>query len=437
MKTLIATAALAATIATPFGAMAHGPEAPRPDTIILKLRKADKVIIVTRPGQQGLRGLADVDLNGLVRRLDSALKPAENQIILAGKDTVLHKRVTTSRGNQATKRVYAISFSSKQGIVVQERDENLVLNRIKKAYRDIYGPDWKQEIERQMGPTWEQQVLDDLDAALAAEGGGADWKKEMEAHLGPNWENTMRQDVKNALMDSDSLEGKNAFGDTAPQGTKRARKVKAYSTFTTAFGLTNYLQTNGAGFPQGALEDYTLRPWGSRYFSLGWRWGRRLGNSRTFFNYGFDFAWNNFMLQDAFRFSKNAGTDRLALIDYRQGGPGGAGNLTVDKSKLVLSTLKVPLGLDFGLGKGWHLEAGGFVGLRIDSYTKFKFSQDGNTRKDRVRSNYYLNELQYGGRLALRRNGWGAFGEVHANPLFTDKGPGLRAFQFGVFFAGI
>ncbi len=412
MKTLLASATIAAIFSAPLGALAHGPEVPPPDTIVLKLRRADKVIIVTRPGQEGLRGLTEIDLNSLVRRLDSTLRPQAEQVIVSGKDTTIIRRITTGRDGQATKRVYAISMSTKKGIVIQERDENLEVARTKKAYKELYGSDWRDELERQMGPNWEQELKNSIEAGMA-DGPGA---------MPP-------------MPPMPPMPG--LAGHAVPGGKPAIRRPKAYSTFTTAFGLTNYLQTNGAGFPQGELENYTLRPWGSRYFSLGWRWGRRLGNSRTFFNYGFDFAWNNFMLQDAFRFTKDAATDRLGLIDYRQGGPGGAGNLAVDKSKLVLSTLKVPLGLDFGLGKGWHLEAGGFVGVRIDSYTKFKFTQDGNTRKDRVRSNYYLNELQYGGRLALRRNGWGAFGEVHANPLFTDKGPGLRAFQFGVFFAGI
>jgi hypothetical protein len=196
------------------------------------------------------------------------------------------------------------------------------------------------------------------------------------------------------------------------------------NSVTAALGFTNYLSPSGK-FPDSENKPYGLNQLGSRYFSLGWKWGHRYYNSRLGFNLGFEFAWQNFMLQDAYRFEK--GTDSLVLKNYV-----GKRDTSVLKSKLVVAALKIPVGIAYRINNSWFVEAGGFVGMRLDSHTKFKYDQQGSTRKDTDNSNFYLNNFMYGVNAQVRNRNWGIFGEYNLNPLFTSKGPDLRAFQFGV-----
>jgi hypothetical protein len=210
-----------------------------------------------------------------------------------------------------------------------------------------------------------------------------------------------------------------------PQNNRYSR-----NSITLGFGLTNYVSPEGK-FPDTENKWYGLNPAGSRYFSLGWKWGHRFRTSRLGFNYGFEFAWQNFMLEDAYRFKK--GDSALEFEDYRAKPDG----KTVQKSKLVQCNLKIPVSIALRIGKTWFAEVGGFGGYRIDSYTKFKYDQRGNSQKDRERRNYYLNNLQYGVTAQIRNKGWGVFGEYHLNQVFSDKGPKLNAMQFGVSYWGI
>jgi hypothetical protein len=202
------------------------------------------------------------------------------------------------------------------------------------------------------------------------------------------------------------------------------------SSVTAAFGFNNYVMAGGK-FPDAENKWYGLSPLGSRYFSLGWKWGHRFRNSRFGFNYGFEFAWQNFMLQDAYRFTK--GRDFVDSIGYMSQ----KDSIKVNKSKLVQCNIKVPVSVAYRMGKLWYIELGGFVGYRIDSWTKFSYEKNGSSFTDHeYNNNFFLNNAQYGATAQVRRRAWGVFGEYHFNSLFS-RGPQLNAFQFGLSFWGI
>ena len=119
MKTLITAALLA--LAAP--AFATGPS--EPDTIIVKLKKSDKLMLITRPGQTGVRGLKEYDLNQLMRKIDSALQGTQSMTMTNGLDTTLSLTRIQTKPDESQRRIISISLNTKKGtrIIVQERYE--------------------------------------------------------------------------------------------------------------------------------------------------------------------------------------------------------------------------------------------------------------------------------------------------------------------------
>lgn len=347
MKTLLTTAALLS-----LSVAAHAFEAGRPDTILVKLKKADKLYIVTPPGSVGLKGFADYDVNRILAKVDSALQANRTTVTrVADTDTTLViRRVETSRPNATDKdhRDIAISFSNKGGI---------------------------------------PRII-----------------------------------IKDRIIEEETV--------VEVRNEKKRRERLHYNGFSMNLGLTNYLTPSGTT-TKGADAGYALNAASSRYITLGWKWHQQLGHSPFGVNYGFEFAWQNFMLRDSYQFvSTDSGTQ---LIDLRNT-PG----TSVTKSKLVQSSIKIPLALETHFGKGWVLELGGFAGLRIGSHSKLKYEQDGDTKKDFAYGNFDLTDFHYGGRAVIRHRGFGLFGEYQGNTLFASgKGPELHAMQFGITFGGI
>ena len=80
----------------------------------------------------------------------------------------------------------------------------------------------------------------------------------------------------------------------------------------------------------------------------------------------------------------------------------------------------------------FHLGIGGFVGYRLDSYSKIKLQ---NNERERDHASFYLNNLRYGlvGHLGIVKTN--LFVKYDLNPVFqADKGPNVRTLSFGIAF---
>ncbi len=168
-----------------------------------------------------------------------------------------------------------------------------------------------------------------------------------------------------------------------------------------------------------------LKPLGSRYVTLGYGATFRLSEGRRAalkLRTGLEVSWYNLMLDD----------DRLALqtpagVTFPDAGR------SLDKSKLTAAYLNLPLlpTVVFRRGIVRSVGAGGYVGMRLDSYAKVK--EEGG-RKDREHGAYALNNFRYG--LAAEINFRHAptfFAQYDLNPLFrAGQGPDTRAFSFGI-----
>ncbi len=187
------------------------------------------------------------------------------------------------------------------------------------------------------------------------------------------------------------------------------------------FGLNTWIPQGGAlGYPD-------LKPLGSRYFAISFYRNPTLikgRSARLSVRYGLEIAWNNYMFEENIR--ANKGMTSVEFVPVTE---------SLKKSKLTVAAVQLPVVPQVSFynengKKTFHLGLGGFIGYRIDSYTKVKYQNDD---KRRDHSNFYLNDLQYGlvANIGLLRTD--LFIKYNLNSVFrTNQGPDLRAISFGI-----
>lgn len=200
--------------------------------------------------------------------------------------------------------------------------------------------------------------------------------------------------------------------------------------FNIALGLNTY-GTNEAtpGFDK---NSYDLKPFGSRYVSLGYVASARVirgKDAQLHLDFGIDFSWYNMMFDGNNTITKtDDGVEFKDVVDD-QGRP-----VELKKSKLVVPyvNLSIMPTLSFSRSFISYISAGVYGGYRIGSYTKVRV--EGSKDVDHDRRNFYIEDLRYG--LAAEigiRNFPDLFVNYDLNNLYeANRGPSVRMLSFGV-----
>lgn len=168
-----------------------------------------------------------------------------------------------------------------------------------------------------------------------------------------------------------------------------------------------------------------LKPWGSRYVSLNWRFDAQVGGRRSPFHIlsGLQFAFNNYMFEDDIIVEEVDGITHFVELE----------EVDFEKTKLTHSSINVPLLalLEFERknGKdGFTIGAGPFVGYRLGSHAKYKFNDD----KEKDRDNFNLSDFHYGVEGVIGYGCLNLFAKYNMNELFEEgKGPQTNVVSFG------
>jgi hypothetical protein len=213
---------------------------------------------------------------------------------------------------------------------------------------------------------------------------------------------------------------------------KEERSNRAvHKDFNVDLGLNTLV--NRSPFPDAAGQDqsFDLKNTGSRYVSLGWHYDIRVGGKGSVFHLltGPELAFNNYMFEKNRRlFATDTRTDILREP-----------TLGLEKSKLAVTTINLPLlaTLKFhdrkGHDNGFRIGAGGYAGYRLSSHTKIKYEDEGNTRKDKDRGSYNLEDFQYGLQGIIGIRGIDLFVKYGLNDLFKEnRGPKGQTVSFGI-----
>lgn len=198
---------------------------------------------------------------------------------------------------------------------------------------------------------------------------------------------------------------------------KKSVRPDIPGVFTVDFGFNRALS---------APVDFDLYFWGSRTVNIYYQYEMRLFNSPISFIPGIGLSLERYRFKDSYSVGyTNADHEQVTMIS-----PDNVGIPDIKKSMLVTNYLEVPLELRYTMNpedpsRSFKISVGGRIGWMYDSFNKFKYSEDGETKKLKDKQNFNLNQIRYGltGRLGF--GGFGLFCHYNLSPLF-EKGKGIQ-----------
>jgi Outer membrane protein beta-barrel domain len=213
---------------------------------------------------------------------------------------------------------------------------------------------------------------------------------------------------------------------------KKDRSFNSRSGFNIYLGLNALTNASSIVAPYNT-KDFELSPFGSRYFALGWTRSGTIskGNNAAFkISYGLEFSWYNFMFENDNYIVKN--NDNVSFRNYQDA----QGNVVkLCRNKLTVANINIPVMPYVAFKKGstvTYVAAGGYVGYRLDSYTKTK--EDDSGKKEWNHSSFFLNNVRYGLAFELGlKNFPDLFVNYDLNNMFQDgRGPKVGGISFGI-----
>ncbi len=221
------------------------------------------------------------------------------------------------------------------------------------------------------------------------------------------------------------------LSDTLKNKNKRDRSFNSRSGFNIYLGLNSF--TNTSSILAADAKNYELSTFGSRYFGFGWTRSGTIskGTNAAFkISYGLEFSWYNFMLENSVIFVK--GNDNVGFTDFKNAK---GEQIALCRNKLTIANINIPVMPYVAFKKGstiTYIAAGGYIGYRVDSYTKIK-EQDGG-RKDWNHNSFFLNNVRYGLAFELGLKDFpDLFVNYDMNNLFQDgRGPKVGGLSFGI-----
>jgi Outer membrane protein beta-barrel domain len=209
-------------------------------------------------------------------------------------------------------------------------------------------------------------------------------------------------------------------------------------------------------------SDIKIGFWGSRTLNLYYFHDIRIGKSKFSVHPGIGFGFDRYKFIDYKKSTTIGGRDTVVrrltptLVIDQQGNTDflQSASLVYDandslksikKSHLVTNFLDIPLEIRFSTNpydpsRSFRVAIGGRVGFLINSHTKLKYSDDGETKKIKDEQNFNLIPVRYAATLRIGAGNFNVFCHYNLNPLFEkDKGPDRTSatnYTIGISLAG-
>jgi hypothetical protein len=193
------------------------------------------------------------------------------------------------------------------------------------------------------------------------------------------------------------------------------------------------------GFNRGISRptNFSQGFWGSRTLNIYYHYPIRIAKTKFSYNPGAGFSFERFKMGNNYTLSPTANADgSYSLIQSNTLYQG------VKKNMLVMNYFDVmPVAFRFDtrpedMARSFSVTVGGRVGVLYDSYTKMKYSVNGDTKKVKDYQSHGLNSFRYSmyGRIGI--GGFNFFGFYNFSPLFAaNKGPDkttMNTFTMGI-----
>ncbi|WP_337045133.1 hypothetical protein [Emticicia sp. 17c] len=217
--------------------------------------------------------------------------------------------------------------------------------------------------------------------------------------------------------DDDDDDNRSTYKKT--KGKEGNSRFFSRSDFGFYVGLNNW--SNG---PAAVPE---LETWNSRFIALSFRRNATLINGKQMdlaLSYGPEISWNNFMFEGN-NYIDHA-TEQIEFLKSAK---------DLNRTKLVVTSLNLPIMFNFGFEEAkLKIGLGGYIGYRVGSYRKLKYSD--SKKKEIDRDSYGLNDFRYGLTAEIgKKRGITFFGRYDLNELFKSSqknASGLQAWTIGI-----
>ncbi len=207
---------------------------------------------------------------------------------------------------------------------------------------------------------------------------------------------------------------------------KKGRKKFKGSWQGFEIGMNNYLTPEGR-FADGFLQVYDGKAWNLNFnfiqYSINFS-----PSGKTGMVIGLGFRLNNYKLTGNNSITKDS-TGYIVSLPYEQ-------NLKM--SKLYTCYLTAPLLFEFHTGqykKGFRMGMGVVGGLKLRSYTKVKWYENGNKAKNKVKGDFNVSPLDVAATVRIGVNWIDMYANYSLIPLFKkDLGPEVYPLVVGLGF---
>ncbi len=170
-----------------------------------------------------------------------------------------------------------------------------------------------------------------------------------------------------------------------------------------------------------APDTFDIGFWGSRTVNVYYQLDKRIGNSKFSVHPGIGLSLERFKLTNNYTLTSTV--SETQLIPASDLYPG------VKKSMLITNYIDVPVEIRFSTrpddpSRSFRASIGGRVGYLYDSFTKIKYSDEGEVRSIKNKQNYNLRKLRYGAFFKIGVGNLGLITHYNITPLFDDnEGP--------------
>lgn len=221
-------------------------------------------------------------------------------------------------------------------------------------------------------------------------------------------------------------------------GTVKIHKKDSLNHFANRAGFNIYFGLNTFGGTSSIAGNYNatnfeLSPLGSRYFGMGFVRSTTLSQTATKsfrLSYGVELSWQNYMFENNTVLTK--GTNSISFYTYLDDN---GKQVALSRNKLTVASLMLPVMPYIAFKKSSFIQfvgLGGYLGYRIDSYTKTK--EDDSGHKQWNHNSFFLNPIRYGVSFELGIKALPVlfFNYDLSNVFQNDKGPKINGINFGI-----
>lgn len=178
----------------------------------------------------------------------------------------------------------------------------------------------------------------------------------------------------------------------------------------------------GFNFPS-EKAGFNTSFFGSTAVNIYYFYDMRLGKSKFSIHPGIGFGLERYKFNNNKTLGYNTTQDTVFMV------PSQFSNLR--KTKLITNYLDIPLEVRFSTrpddpNRSFKISLGFKVGVLFDSYTKQKYSDDGEKKKEKNKQNFNLFPIRYGPYFRIGGGNLSVFGYYSISPLFKNGGFGEK-----------